>query len=378
MNSKERRKPMKFLVIPAFEPDEKLIKLLEEVSALNLFQIIVVDDGSGDKFNNIFAEAEKYAIVIAHGVNKGKGAALKTAFTYIKGLNVNGIIVTADSDGQHTVSDIIKVSNSLRIDEAAITTGVRCFTGKVPLKSKIGNTITKYIYFLVSGLFLNDTQCGLRAFSVSSIPFLLSINGDRYEYEMNMLLLAKKNGLSIKEVPIETVYIDDNSGSHFSPVKDAVKIYGEILRFTLSSIAAFATDYAAYGLLSLLFAALPTSLMLVLSNVGARLISSTLNFNINKKFVFKHSEKGKGSLIRYFSLAAGILGLNTIILLGLNTLSGGNIYLLKLIAELACFAISFTAQKLFVFKMKNEKEKKSIARLPILKKEEEPCVIRNF
>ena len=195
---------------------------------------------------------------------------------------------------------------------------------------------------------------------------------------MNMLLLAKKNGLSIKEVPIETVYIDDNSGSHFSPVKDAVKIYGEILRFTLSSIAAFATDYAAYGLLSLLFAALPTSLMLVLSNVGARLISSTLNFNINKKFVFKHSEKGKGSLIRYFSLAAGILGLNTIILLGLNTLSGGNIYLLKLIAELTCFAISFTAQKLFVFKMKNEKEKKSIARLPILKKEEEPCVIRNF
>ena len=371
MNSKERRKPMKFLVIPAFEPDEKLIKLLEEVSALNLFQIIVVDDGSGDKFNNIFAEAERYAIVLAHGVNKGKGAALKTAFTYIKGLNVNGIIVTADSDGQHTVSDIIKVSDSLRIDEAAITTGVRCFTGKVPLKSKIGNTITKYIYFLVSGLFLNDTQCGLRAFSVSSIPFLLSINGDRYEYEMN-------NGLSIKEVPIETVYIDDNSGSHFNPVKDAVKIYGEILRFTLSSIATFATDYAAYGLLSLLFVALPTSLMLVLSNVGARLISSTLNFNINKKFVFKHSEKGKGSLIRYFSLAAGILGLNTIILLGLNTLSGGNIYLLKLIAELACFAISFTAQKLFVFKMKNEKEKKSIARLSILKKEEEPCVIRNF
>ena len=195
---------------------------------------------------------------------------------------------------------------------------------------------------------------------------------------MNMLLLAKKNGLSIKEVPIETVYIDDNSGSHFNPVKDAVKIYGEILRFTLSSIAAFATDYAAYGLLSLLFAALPTSLMLVFSNVGARLISSTLNFNINKKFVFKHSEKGKGSLIRYFSLAAGILGLNTIILLGLNTLSGGNIYLLKLIAELACFAISFTAQKLFVFKMKNEKEKKSIAGLSILKKEEEPCVIRNF
>ena len=369
---------MKFLVIPAFEPDEKLIKLLEEVSALNIFQIIVVNDGSGEKYNDIFVEAEKYAIVLTHSVNKGKGAALKTAFTYIKGLGTDGIIVTADSDGQHTVGDIIKVSNSLKVNEAAITTGARYFTGKVPLKSKIGNTITKYIYFLVSGLFLNDTQCGLRAFRVSSIPFLLSINGDRYEYEMNMLLLAKKNGLSIKEVPIETVYIDDNSGSHFSPVKDAVKIYGEILRFTLSSIAAFATDYAAYGLLSLLFAALPTSLMLILSNVGARLISSTLNFNINKKFVFKHSEKGKGSLIRYFSLAAGILGLNTIILLGLNTISGGNIYLLKLITELACFAISFTAQKLFVFKMKNEKEKKSIARLSLLKKEEEPCIIRNF
>ena len=96
---------MKFLVIPAYEPDEKLIKLLKEVSALNLFQIIVVNDGSGDKFN----VAKEYAILLSHGINKGKGAALKTAFTYIKNLNTDGIIVTADSDGQHKVSDIVKV-----------------------------------------------------------------------------------------------------------------------------------------------------------------------------------------------------------------------------------------------------------------------------
>ena len=367
---------MKFLVIPAYEPDEKLIKLLKEVSLLNLFQIIVVNDGSKDSFNNIFEEAKSYAIVLTHKVNKGKGAALKTAFTYIKNLNTYGIIVTADSDGQHKVSDIVKVSDSIKTHEAAITTGTRYFTGKVPLKSKLGNTITKYIYFLVSGLFLNDTQCGLRAFPVSTIPFLLSIKGNRYEYEMNMLLLAKKNGLSIKEVPIETVYIDDNSSSHFNPVKDAIKIYGEIFRFTLSSLIAFITDYAAYGLLSLLFAALPVNLILICSNVGARIISSTVNFNINKKFVFKHSEKGKGSLIRYFSLAAGILGLNTLILLGLNTFSGGNIYLIKLVTEIVCFFISFTVQKLFVFKMKKGKLN-DLPKLPGFK-EDEPCIIKNY
>ena len=239
---------MKFLVIPAYEPDEKLIKLLKEVSVLNLLQIIVVNDSSGDKFNDIFNVAKEYAILLSHGVNKGKDVALKTAFTYIKNLDTNGIIVTADSDGQHKVSDIVKAANSIKMHKAAITTGARYFTGKVPLKSKLGNTITKYIYFLVSGLFLNDTQCGLRAFPVSTIPFLLSIKGYRYEYEMNTLLLAKKNGLIIKEVPIETIYIDDNSGSHFNPVKDAIKIYGEIFRFTLSSLIAFITDYAAYCL----------------------------------------------------------------------------------------------------------------------------------
>ena len=368
---------MKFLVIPAYEPDEKLIKLLKEVSVLNLFQIIVVNDGSGDKFNNIFNEAQEYAILLNHGINKGKGAALKTAFTYIKNLDTNGIIVTADSDGQHKVSDIVKVADSIKTHETAITTGARYFTGKVPLKSKLGNTITKYIYFLVSGLFLNDTQCGLRAFTVSTIPFLLSIKGDRYEYEMNMLLLAKKNGLSIKEVPIETIYIDDNSGSHFNPVKDAIKIYEEIFRFSLSSLLAFIIDYAAYGILSLVFALLPTDIMLILSNIGARLISSTVNFNINKKFVFKHSEKGKGSLIRYFTLAAGILGLNTLILLGLNTFSGGNIYLLKLVTEIVCFFISFTVQKLFVFKMNKEKQNSNIPKLPTFK-EDEPCIIKNY
>ena len=140
---------MKFLVIPAYEPDYKLITLLKEVSSLNLFQTIVVNDGSGKQFDNIFTEAENYAIVLTHNINKGKGAALKTAFTYIKNLNTDGIIVTADSDGQHKAEDIVKVSDSLKLNEAAITTGARYFAGKVPLKSKLGNKITKYIYFLV-------------------------------------------------------------------------------------------------------------------------------------------------------------------------------------------------------------------------------------
>ena len=368
---------MKFLVIPAYEPDEKLINLLKEVSILNAFQIIVVDDGSGDGFSHIFTEVKNYAVILTHHINKGKGAALKTAFNYIQNLNANGIIVTADSDGQHKVNDIIKVAQSIHFNDTAITTGVRHFTGKVPLKSKFGNTITKYIYFFVSGLFLNDTQCGLRAFPVSSIPFLLSIKGDRYEYEMNMLLLAKKNGLNIREVPIETIYIDGNSKSHFNPVKDAIKIYGEIFRFTLSSLFAFLTDYAAYGLLSFLFTALPTNLMLILSNVGARLISSTINFNMNKKFVFKHSENGKGSLIRYFSLAVFILGLNTVILLGLHSISGGSIYILKFITEFACFILSFTVQKLFVFKMNSRTKNNNTSKISTFK-EDEPCIIKNY
>lgn len=142
-------------------------------------------------------------------MNQGKGQALKTTFAYIQQQNSYGTVVTADADGQHKIWDIFRTANKASENPNKLILGVRAFTGKVPLRSYFGNSLTKALFKLQTGVGVTDTQTGLRAFTTNLIPFMLKIEGNRYEYEMNMLLEASKE-YQILEVPIETVYINDN------------------------------------------------------------------------------------------------------------------------------------------------------------------------
>lgn len=361
---------MRYVVIPAYEPDEKLLELLWELKRIDQGQdrlrIVVVNDGSGEKYDRIFEAASKSAVVLSHGENRGKGAALKTAFHYIaeisaagapsplrkRKLSSNDVVVTADADGQHRAEDIMGVCRACERAEDSIVTGRREFTEGVPLRSRMGNTITKYVFFLATGVKLGDTQCGLRAFPIAMLPFLCRIAGERYEYEMNLLMESALR-IPILEEPIETVYIGENETSHFRTLQDSWIIYKEIFKFALSSIAGFLTDYISYGLLIIALAAAPTPVRLVVANVAARICSASLNFTLNKKYVFKSRESLLKSGIKYGLLAAGILGINTSLLLFLSFLGFQNAYLMKIIVELCLFLLSWTIQRRFVFKGKN-------------------------
>ena len=200
---------MNYLVIPAYEPDYNLIKLIEKIHNKSDFYIIVIDDGSSAECQDIFSKVERYATVLRHQVNQGKGKALKTAFEYIQSLNMPGTVVTADADGQHRIWDIFRSLTKSSENPNTLVLGVRAFTGKVPLRSRFGNSLTRILFKLQTGVAVSDTQTGLRAFSTDMIPFMLKIEGQRYEYEMNMLLEASQ-AYPILEVPIETVYINDN------------------------------------------------------------------------------------------------------------------------------------------------------------------------
>ncbi len=222
----ERQLNEPVVVIPAYEPDEKMLALLRELGE-HFRRVVVVDDGS-TKAGNIFNEAKRYVErVLVHPTNRGKGAAIKTALNYLGEVDV----ITADADGQHTVKDILRIAEGLKTHRNGLVLGVRAFAGKVPLRSRFGNWWTKQFFSLLTGLKIKDTQTGLRGIPSSLVSRLSALPGERYEYEMVMLADAKHHAQKPLQLPIETIYIEDNRSSHFSPLKDTVRIYRALFRF---------------------------------------------------------------------------------------------------------------------------------------------------
>ena len=220
---------MKYIIlIPAYEPDDKLITLLKTIS--KDIDIVIVNDGSNNQYDEIFKAAKEYAHVIQYHDNMGKGYALKEGIKYINDNYHDYVIVTVDADGQHKITDAIKLCEYAKEHRDTLVLGKRTWDKTMPLRSRIGNTITRKVFHLKTGLKIYDTQTGLRAFSNELVDYVLSTPGDRYEYEMNMLLDLKSHHIKHHEIPIETIYIDHNKSSHFNSIKDSYIIYKEIFR----------------------------------------------------------------------------------------------------------------------------------------------------
>jgi len=340
---------MDFLVIPAYKPDLTLIHLLQRVKAKSSLHIVVVNDGSPASYNSIFQEAQKCATILCYPSNQGKGQALKNAFTYIDTLGQYGTVVTADADGQHNVWDIFRVSKKAQENPNHLILGVRSFSGKVPLRSAFGNKVTRFLFQRQTGVSVTDTQTGLRGFTTNMIPFMLEIEGQRYEYEMNMLLQACK-AYPIVEVPIETVYINDNKTSHFRPIQDGLMIYKDMFKFALSSLSSFIVDYLVYAVALLFLVAVPTTLRILLANGIARVTSSIFNYSANKKLVFKNEDSLLKTGSSYLGLAIGLFILDTALIRLFYTIFNGNLLLIKILVGALLFSLSWFIQKKFVFK----------------------------
>lgn len=337
------------VVIPAYQPDEKLHRLVLALRERADFPIVIVNDGSDADCAPLFESLEPYATVLSHSVNRGKGAALRTALSYIyEQYPADEGVVTVDADGQHLPEDIVRVSEAWEAAPEKLVLGSRRFTGKVPFKSRFGNTITRLVFAMSTGVKVYDTQTGLRAFGVFRIPGMLEMKGDRYEYEINVLLYATRHRTPILEVPIETVYIENNRSSHFSPVRDAWRIYKMILLFVASSLFTMLVDYALVVGLSSTLRGVPQYLLI--SVVAARVISSLINYFINCKLVFEH--RSRSSILRYYLLAAGMLCINYgLLLLSTHILP---IPVGKLLVELVLYPLSFYIQRKFVFPPESE------------------------
>ncbi len=254
------------MVIPAYQPSDQLLRLVYDVTGVG-YEALIVDDGSAPECALIWNALKNRATIIHHSVNQGKGAALKTAFQYLSDFVPNaGLIVTMDADGQHLPKDMEAVIETAAVNPGFLVLGVRQFDKTVPSRSRFGNRITRVVFSAISKARVSDTQTGLRAFDRSLLGLMLEIPGERYEYEMNMLLQCGRQGTPILEVPIQTVYTDQqNSTSHFDTVQDSGRICKTIIKFISSSLVSFAIDYVAFLFLVLLTPVIPSHL--IISNV---------------------------------------------------------------------------------------------------------------
>lgn len=334
------------VLIPAYQPDEHCLKLVSALSALNI-NCIVVDDGSGADKQSIFERLQSlsHVIVLHHPTNQGKGSALKTGLHYYLAhatKNSPGI-VTADADGQHTVEDIIAVGTQLCQRSESLILGVRHFDKtNIPLRSRFGNVLTKRLFSLVIGTKLLDTQTGLRGIRQTLIPEILQLHSNRYDFELEMLIFICKKHYPIYQQPIQTIYEENNTSSHFRVVVDSMKIYFVFFRFMLISLVSFAVDYTFFVIFYYMTAKLVPSLFL------ARLISATCNFMLNKQMTFKSSVRWQRSIIKYVVLSVCVF-LASAYLTTAFVYLGINVYFAKILADTLIFIGNFSAQRLIVF-----------------------------
>lgn len=365
------------LLIPALNPDEKMVKLVDDLIKEDFKKFFIVNDGSDEKYVHIFdeistnvtkhnenaKEEEKVSIeTFTHFKNFGKGRALKNAFNQIYQVFPDfDCVVTLDADGQHAVKDIINVAETTIQNPNSLVLGSREFGKNVPFRSKFGNILTRNVMKLFCGVNVRDTQTGLRGFSHETLKEFLDTPGERYEYEMNVLLGAKEKDIPIVEKTIETIYLDDNKSSHFNPIKDSIRIYSLFFKYIIASLLSFAIDIGLFALFIAVFKGITISAYIWISTILARVISSVVNFLVNKNSVFKSKNRTKSENVRafvgYFILVAINMLISSFCVSEIAKALKWNETLIKLIVDTILFVLNFIIQREIIFKHRNKKEK---------------------
>lgn len=343
------------ILIPALDPPDIFLEYVQELISSGFRDFIVVNDGS--KSDDIFQTIKKMGcVVLTHKENLGKGQALKTGLAYYKehfNSDEYAGVITADSDGQHLCKDVKKVAGCLSSGCEKLILGCRNFAlPQVPPKSKFGNNLTAWIFAHLLHFRVSDTQTGLRGIPNILIESCLNLPGKRFEYETSMLtVIGRKAGIA--EIPIETVYYEENKGTHFNPVMDSLKIYGTIFstffRYIFSALSSSLIDLGLFTLLTKGLLA-NVSHRIILSTCIARIVSAIYNFCVNRNVVFKSDVSYTKSALRYFALCILQGAASALLVSGLHYLTRIDEVIVKLLVDSFLFFISYHIQKRIIFK----------------------------
>ncbi len=352
------------IVIPAFNPSEALIPYVKDLKSKGLNNIIIVNDGSDKKHDYIFdtLKENEGIIYLSNYINMGKGYSLKKAFSYFLKISdiseFNGII-TVDADGQHSVKDVIVMAKTLNEKNNSLILGCRDFNDRiVPLKSEFGNKMTRFILRLLYSRKLSDTQTGLRAIPVNLLEEMTKISGNRFEYETKMLTYCFTNNIDIEEIVIDTIYYENNATSSFKAISDSYKIYRSIFApFIIYIFIAFSSFIADISLFSIFLFILSYYIssrkVIIFATIFARIISSFVNFLLNKKFVFNYKKNFKNAFYKYYTLCIGQMITSALCVLLIWEITKYSEVSIKIFVDIILFFISFKIQQNWVFKNKN-------------------------
>lgn len=349
------------IILPSLNPDKKFLGVVDGLCEQGFKHIVVIDDGSDEEHQEFFnsAKAAHPEIhILHHGVNRGKGRGLKTAFEFVsKELPDAKGVITIDGDGQHLVGDIIACGERMLKEGDKVVLGCRDFnTPGVPPRSIAGNKTTARLFRLCYGIKLSDTQTGLRAIPREYLEPFCGIEGERFEYETNMLLNMKRMGIGFIEQPITTVYDPDDYSSHYDAVKDSWRIFKVMFKFLVSSLGSTIIDLAVFYLMMRFFGTAAGKYAELLATAVARAISSFANFNANNSVVFDNKKGYKRALLRYYCLCIPQM----LVSAGLVTLINGLLSnsapfiatLIKFAVDIVLFFISYQIQREWVFSQK--------------------------
>ena len=350
------------IVLPSLNPDDKFLSVVDGLVNAGFEHIVIVDDGSDEEHQSPFkaVEACKECAVLHHGHNKGKGRALKTAFEYIiTNLPDCSGAITIDGDGQHLTEDIIACGNKMLENPGSVVLGCRDFNQPdVPPRSVAGNKSTRRMFKILYGITITDTQTGLRAIPMQYLKDFCSIEGERFEYETNMLLQMHGNKIPFIEQKITTVYDSEDYSSHYNAVKDSARVAnvmakfffkGSAFKYLASSVLSWVADNGVYFLLTTIAGLKLKVLFQAISTFS----SSFLNFNLNKFWVFASKGKYSKDLLKYYAVCVprtllSILFANII----QDTIGAGTPILctiIKILVDLVLFIATYFIQKKWVF-----------------------------
>ena len=201
---------------------------------------------------------------------------------------------------------------------------------------------------LLCGVNVSDTQTGLRAVPLEFMKKLMNVTGERYEFETNMLLETQAQKVPLREIAIETIYIEENRRSHFRPLIDSVRIYALFLKFIFASLSSSVVDIALFSALVWTLKPFVIEGYIFAATVLARIASALFNYIVNSKAVFQ-KEMGRKTMLKYFALCIVQMCMSGLLVSVFYRLLPYSEVTVKICVDVLLFFISFQVQKRWIF-----------------------------
>lgn len=343
------------IVIPALDPPPQLVDYVRSLLDQGFPKVVIVDDGSGPQAQPIFATLSQMpgCQVLHHGVNRGKGAALKTALRYCLEQNwkeTYRCAIMVDADGQHAVPDVCRMAEASADRPDAYILGVRDFSEKnVPGRSRFGNRLTSGAFRLLYGRYLQDTQTGLRAVPGVLWEWALGIEGQRFEYETNCLIQAVKHGVPLAEVKIETLYFDRNAGTHYHTLRDSWPIFLILVRnvggYFFSSLLFALVDIAIFYLVeNVVLTGLRPAVRFLTATVAGTATAAIINSLVRRALAVPREGGTQGAVPGYWQQVVTQTSASYLLILALHNLLRWPAVWIKVLVDLVLDLVAYLSE----------------------------------